>query len=92
MSQCMRINLVIKGEKSHIQELLKKYAHEFKLEGLLQSPDDQAVKVVACGGSGEIEAFMVAINKEFAKDNLNISEIEPFLKDRDYRGVFRVIE
>lgn len=92
MSQCMRINLIIKGDKSHIQTLVKKYAHEYNLEGLLQSADDQAVKVVACGDGGEIEAFMGALHKEFAKDNLNIAEIEPFLKDRDYRGVFRVIE
>lgn len=92
MSQCMRINLIIKGDKSHIQTLVKKYAHEYNLEGLLQSADDQAVKVVACGDGVEIEAFMGALHKEFAKDNLNIAEIEPFLKDRDYRGVFRVIE
>jgi len=92
MSQCMRINLIIKGDKSHIQTLVKKYAHEYNLEGLLQSADDRAVKVVACGDGDEIEAFMGALHKEFAKDNLNIAEIEPFLKDRDYRGVFRVIE
>lgn len=92
MSQCMRINLLIKGDKEHIQALLRKYAHEFKLEGILKSADEHAVKVVACGDAMEIESFMVELNKEFAKDNLNISEVEPFLKDRDYRGVFRVIE
>ena len=92
MSQCMRINLIITGDKSHIQALVKKYAHEYNVEGLLQNADDQAVKVVACGDAQEIEAFMSALHKEFANDNLNIAEIEPFLKDRDYRGVFRVIE
>jgi acylphosphatase len=92
MSQCMRINLVIKGDKSYIQALVRKYATEYNLEGLLQTADHQAVKVVACGDAVEIEAFMGALHKEFAKDNLNIAEIEPFLKDRDYRGVFRVIE
>lgn len=92
MSQCMRINLIIKGDKTRIQTLVKKYAHEYKVEGLLQSADDHAVKLVACGHMEEMEAFMGALHKEFAKDNLNIAEIEPFLKDRDYRGVFRVIE
>lgn len=92
MSQCMKISLTIRGDKEKIQELLKEYAHEFQLEGVLQSNDEHTVKVVACSTTDEIEGFLAQLHKEFAKDNLEILEIEPFLKDRDYRGVFRVIE
>ena len=39
-----------------------------------------------------VDAFLDELHKSAGAAELKEIEIEPFLKDKDYRGVFRIIE
>lgn len=92
MNQCMRITCMTAANRHDLHEFVQKYAGQFGLEGLVQPLTDQAVRVVVCGSHDAIEDFMDILHHGIIEQMLQRFEIEPFLKDRDYRGVFRVIE
>jgi len=93
MSQCLRITFVVEdSSKLSLSEIIQKEAKKLNLEGVVQAAQIDRLTVVACGLSDKIESFLDLLYKEMALQECNCLEVEPFLKDRDYRGVFRVIE
>ena len=92
MKQCMRITFIIGGEKKKLHAFMQDFAEKLQLEGAIQSLSDTKVRVVVCGSKDNVEEFVDAVHIGIAQKKLESLEIEPFLKDRDYRGVFRVIE
>ena len=93
MNQCLRITFEIPSEKNEIiRALIHKEAGNFFLEGTVRVLPGAQLKVVACGNKDKMDLFLDVVLKEVARQKCDSLEIEPFLKDRDYRGVFRVIE
>lgn len=93
MNQCLRITFEVQGgKKETIRALIHKEAGKFFLEGTVRILPDSHLKVVACGNKDNMDLFLDVVLKEIASQKCDALEIEPFLKDRDYRGVFRVIE
>lgn len=92
MNQCIRIMIIIEGQKESLHSLVKKYALECALEGMVQAISDTKVRVVACGNRDNVDKFIDALHKGVSEKLIDNLEVEPFMKDRDYRGVFRVIE
>lgn len=91
MNKCLKITLTIEPKAGFLQNFVQKYARKFELEGLAQPVGSGKVKIIICGEKEHVDDFVDVIHKESPKEVHDI-EIEPFLKDRDYRGVFRVIE
>jgi hypothetical protein len=48
--------------------------------------------VIACGAKDDVDLFLDSLYKDASESQLEGVEAEPFIKDRSYRGVFRVIE
>lgn len=92
MKQCMRITCMTGTAQDEVRGFIQKYAAQFDLEGLIQPLSGESVRVVVCGSHNAIENFMDILHHGIVEHMLQHFEIEPFLKDRDYRGVFRVIE
>jgi len=92
MNRCMRITCSVQNDRSILHSFVQKYAKTFSLEGMVQPISDTAVRVIVCGTQEAIEDFVDALHHGVIEHKLNTIEIEPFLKNRDYRGVFRVIE
>ena len=93
MSQCLRITFVVEdSSKPSFSEIIQKEAKKLQLEGVVLSGITDRLSIVACGLSDHIETFLDLLYKEMALQECDCLEVEPFLKDKDYRGVFRVIQ
>lgn len=93
MNKCLRIIIFAEFPVGFLQSFVQKNARKFNLEGVAQmlSEPNQA-RVVVCGPKESVDSFLDSLHKGSAKWKPEDIEMEPFLKDKDYRGVFRVIE
>ena len=89
MSQCLRIEIIAK--KPVVNQDLQRMAKNLLLEGYAQPTDNSKLHVVVCGEKSKIEAFIDALHEGVLEKKIEQFVIEPFLKDRDYRGVFRFL-
>ena len=80
MNKCLRITFSGEYPSTFFRNFIQKNARGLNIEGIAQVMPDSRVRSIACGTKGTGKVFLEDI------------EIEPFLKDKDYRGVFRVIE
>jgi acylphosphatase len=91
MNKCLRITLTLELTPQ-AQQTIKNHARLLGVEGIMQVIDNDKVKVIVCGNIQKVDDFIDTIHRELQKNNAEVLEVEPFIKERDYRGVFRVIE
>jgi len=92
MMKCLKITFLLIGDESILYDFVQKQARELNIEGVLQRAPDKRMKLIACGESEAVDDFIDILHKGSSKAQLEDIELEPFLKDKDYRGVFRIIE
>ena len=93
MNQCLRIMFDVPSEKRQVvRSLIQEEAKKLFLEGTVRIMPSLNLKIIACGNKIKMDIFLDSVLKEIQNLHCDGLEIEPFLKDRDYRGVFRVIE
>ena len=88
MNKCVKITVTVESLSEFLHEIIKPHARSMDLEGLVQPVGTVQARIIACGSKEKVDAFVELLQKEALMD----IEIEPFIKDKDYRGVFRVIE
>jgi acylphosphatase len=91
MAQCLRISFMCDLPKSFFNNSVQKQAKKLGLEGIVQM-DDKNILIEVCGNKQSIEQFEDIIYEEISKKVTKNLERIPFIKEKDYRGVFRVIE
>jgi len=93
MNKCVRISFNSKVPEGYLRSFVQKHARKLNLEGSAQvvGPDGR-VRVEVCGTKENIDTFLDVIHKGTTSYRPGEVEVEPFLKEKDYRGVFRVIE
>ena len=93
MNKCLRITFGGDAPDSFLTSFILKHARKLELEGTAQRVElGSQVRVVVCGDRANIDLFLDLLHKGTSSFSPEDVEVEPFLKDRDYRGVFRVIE
>lgn len=94
MSQCLHITFFLDGPRNFLHNVIQKHARSLGLEGTVQiiNGNGKSVKILACGDRESVDDFLELLHKEAAKDAIKDIEVEPFIKEKDFRGVFRVIE
>ena len=93
MNKCLKITFNADFSEGFLQSFVQKQAKKCEVEGTAQVVELGAkVRIIACGLKEQVDAFLDALHKGTAAWTPEDIEIEPFLKDKDYRGVFRVIE
>ena len=94
MNKCLKIMIPAIGlPKDFLADFIQKYARKFNLEGIAQMMHaEHKIKIIACGLKEDVDAFLDMLHKGSSKVQLGAIEVEPFVRDKDYRGVFRVIE
>jgi acylphosphatase len=93
MNKCLRIVLSGEFPDSFLHKIVQANAQKLKLEGTGQVVTaEKQLRIIVCGAKNNVDAFIDVLHKGMAQVAAENIEIEPFLKDKDYRGVFRVIE
>ncbi|HZW61443.1 MAG TPA: acylphosphatase [Candidatus Babeliales bacterium] len=92
MNKCLKITFSGDFPEDFFQNFIQKNAKKLKVEGTVQFIEHNLVKIIACGTKEAVDAFLDVLHKGSGEIFLEDIEIEPFLKEKDYRGVFRVIE
>lgn len=91
MKKCIKIVINSTLPETFVAKYIQKNAKNFELEGLAHKLTDQ-VKIVVCGLKDNIDQFTDLLHKELSKIKVHDTQIEAFAKDKDYRGVFRILE
>ncbi len=88
MNKCLKITLTVDRMEGFLHTIVQSKARKCDLEGVVQPVNDSQIRIIVCGEKENVDTFVDLLQREAIKD----VEIEPFVKDKDYRGVFRVIE
>lgn len=92
MKKCLRIAIGVENPDILINEIQKKGA-KLGVEGTIQFvAGDKELRIIACGLKDQVDQLVDQIHKDVLQAGLNNINIEPFIKAKDYRGVFRIIE
>lgn len=101
MNKCLKIIITIEPTVDEpgkqvgdnlLQNVIQKNARKYGLEGMAQPISCDKIKIIICGHKDHVDVFVDLIHKESPSENIGDIEIEAHLKDRDYRGIFRVLE
>lgn len=92
MSLCIRIRFSVEAGSDAIRVFIQKQAKEFELEGTAHFAHDNNVNMVVCGEREQVDSFIDELHAKSTKFKIDNIELEPFLKTKDYRSSFRVIE
>lgn len=92
MKKCLQITLMGSFAKNFLHEFVQHHARACALEGLAQGSGTEKVRIIACGGQDKLDNFLDILHHGSLSWHIDSIQAEPFLPEKDYRGVFRVIE
>lgn len=91
MRKCLKIRLFgivqIPTYKSNVQ----KHAQTLNIEGSLQNAEDGSIVIYACGTTESLDKFIDLLYKGTSDSEIKDLIAEPFVNEKDFRGVFRII-
>jgi acylphosphatase len=92
MKKCLKISLGTTDQEKLLIDIQKK-GTKLGVEGTIQFiSGDAEIKIVVCGLKDQVDQFVDALHKEAVIVGIADINIEPFVKVKDYRGAFRIIE
>jgi acylphosphatase len=91
MKKCLKISFGVAGSSSLMGDIHKKGA-KLGIEGTIQVVSGNELRIIVCGLKDQVDKFVDLLHKEAAQAGITDLNIEPFVKAKDYRGAFRVIE
>ena len=94
MNKCLRIIISASYSGDLLRNFIQKNARQLGLEGTAQliNSEQKKIRISICGHGEKLDQFVDLLHKGTKGFDLKDIEIEPFLKDKDYRSVFRIIE
>lgn len=92
MYKCLKILIEGQIASDFLRTFIQKQAKKFELEGTAQLMSHGNVCVIVCGQKENVDQFIDIVHLKAPTCGIEHVEIEPFVKGKDYRGVFRVIE
>lgn len=91
MNRCLKMTVkMAKWEHAWSTEV-QKHAQKLQIEGLMQIIDGAQINIMACGKDVNLDDFIDYLYDFLLSVNAQIEELEPFIKERDFRGIFRII-
>ena len=92
MYKCVRIVVCQVSKKDFLREVVQKNARALSIEGYAQFELSGGAKIVAYGHKENVDSFVDVVYREADVYGASDIEVEALSKDKDFRGVFRVIE
>jgi acylphosphatase len=92
MKKCLKIAFGHTGSDTLIRDIQKK-GSKLGVEGTIQIvTGEKELRIVVCGLKEQVDKFVDELHKEAAHAGVADISIEPFVRIKDYRGAFRIIE
>lgn len=92
MKKCLKITLVSNNIDGGFRDSVQITARKLDVEGTVQFAEPNEIVIIACGSKENIDSFLDNIHRGFDVVVPEDIQIEPFLKEKDYRGIFRILE
>ena len=92
MKKCLKITFVSTILDGGMRDFIQLQARKLGLEGTVQAIEPNEISIIACGSKETIDEFLDIIHQGFGVYVPENVQVEPFLKERDYRGIFRILE
>jgi len=75
-----------------LRDSIQAAARKLAIEGTVQLVEPNEMVIIACGEKESIDDFLDAVHEGFGVYVPEDVLVEPFLKEKDYRGIFRILE
>lgn len=94
MNKSLRVTLSApKVPSQFLKKFIQKKALQLELEGTAQLVKPGAIiRILVCGTKDHVDSFIDFLHKGPGDIHMDSIEVEPFLKEKDYRGIFRIVE
>ena len=92
MKKCLKITLISNALDGGFRDYVQTAARKLDLEGTVQLVEPNQMIIIACGLKDKIDALLDKIHQGSGVTVPEDVQVEPFLKEKDYRGIFRVLE
>lgn len=92
MKKCLKITLMSSMPGGGFRDSVQSSARKLNLEGTVQFIEPNEIVIIACGSKDNIDVFLDNLHQGFGVDVPEEVQVEPFLKEKDYRGIFRILE
>jgi acylphosphatase len=87
------VKIVVRGKVQGVsyRDFVKKEAEKLKVEGTAQNAPDGSVVIYASATSDSLDSFIDFLYKGSSKSEVEDVLVEPLVRGRDFRNVFRII-
>lgn len=92
MKKCLKITFIAHSLDGGFKESVQNAARKLNVEGTVQFIEPNEMVIIACGSKDNIDAFLDTVHQGFGVYVPEDVQVEPFLKEKDYRGIFRILE
>jgi len=92
MKKCLKITFTSKVLDRRLRDAIQPMARQLGVEGTVQLIEPHEMVIIACGDKENIDGFLDVIHEGFSGFIPEDVLVEPFLKEKDYRGIFRILE
>jgi len=92
MNKCVLITALGDLNNEALQHFLNKEAHTGSLQGTAHAEGNDRIKIALFGAKDNIDHFVDNFYDHSAAFELYDIEVEPFFKNKDFRGVFRILK
>lgn len=92
MRQCVKIKVIGNVQMASYREYVQKHAQRYDIEGTIQNAEDKhSVIIMACGIAEKLDELIDALYKGTPESKVEEVQVEPMIKEKDFRSVFRII-
>lgn len=92
MKKCLKIIFTSQETENFLHDFVQNNARKLEVEGTVQIVEPNQVIVIACGSKEKVDDFLDILCEGYDSFVPEDVQVEPFLKEKDYRGIFRILE
>lgn len=92
MNKSVCITVSIPVTQDLLKNLIYKSAVNLKLEGTAHAVGNDTIRIITHGSIDNIDEFIDALYAGYKSNIPEVVEVEPYTKEHNFRGVFRLIE
>ena len=91
MKRCVKITITGKVQNVSYRAFTQKKAMALGIEGTVQNAENGSVIIYACGPAEKLDQLIDYLYEGTPETQIKELTVEPFINEKDFRSVFRII-